>query len=145
MPMDTTNSQTSSQTNPAAEPAAPLAAAPLQPSQEAVAQPVTATTSPVEGSAGELEGTTAQSRGVPTNQRPNIAQPDSQGSNVVNGIKLPPLPEIKPVGPSFFGYKPPKWAHDFEYVRAQKGKGAESDSKTWLLYMVDRLLKMHSR
>lgn len=50
----------------------------------------------------------------------------------------------KPRGPQFFGYKPPKWAHDFDYVRQHKGKGKISDSKTWLLYTVDRILKSHS-
>ncbi len=50
----------------------------------------------------------------------------------------------KPQGPSFFGYKPPKWAHDFDYVRVNKGKGKPEDAKTWLLHTVDRLLKVHS-
>lgn len=51
---------------------------------------------------------------------------------------------IKKVKPSFFGYRPPKWAHDFEYVRRNKGKGDPSDADTWSLYLVDRVLKKFS-
>ncbi|MFW5702447.1 MAG: hypothetical protein ACOCXP_00585 [Candidatus Dojkabacteria bacterium] len=58
-----------------------------------------------------------------------------------------PLPENKtdlPEGPKFFGYKPPKWAKDYDYVRSRKGKGKIGDGDTWLLFTVDRLLKKHS-
>jgi hypothetical protein len=59
-------------------------------------------------------------------------------------IKLPPVTTPKPKGPSFFGYRPPKWANNFEYIRDNKGKGSAGEAKTWLLYTVDRLLKIHS-
>ncbi len=54
------------------------------------------------------------------------------------------IEKIEPIKPSFFGYRVPKWANDFEYIRKNKGKGDPSDSKTWTLFMVDRLLKKHS-
>lgn len=76
----------------------------------------------------------------------------SQKDKIVDEVANNPAPQAvapdviasKPKGPSFFGYKPPKWAHDFDYVRMNKGKGKPGDSKTWLLHTVDRLLKMHS-
>jgi hypothetical protein len=94
----------------------------------------------------------------PTIQQPAV-QLDAAGMNVqpsettdmaaaqppaVIPMKLPPIVTPKPQGPSFFGYKPPKWAFDFDYIRSNKGKGESNDSKTWLLYMIDRLLKKHS-
>jgi hypothetical protein len=52
--------------------------------------------------------------------------------------------ENSTAGPTFYGYKPPKWAKDHEYVRQEKGKGSDSDSQTWQLYLIDRLLRKHS-
>lgn len=135
-------------------PLAPANALPTVPQQQAAQQseqalqqpgqgqtassnnPMSAVISMGEEAAGSQQTSPASAQGMP----PTATQKPSSG-----GIKLPPLPEIKPQGPSFFGYRPPKWAHDFEYVRQNKGKGSESETKTWLLYMVDRLLKMHSR
>lgn len=73
-----------------------------------------------------------------------IAQAQSQSQQSAEPEPIPELKEIKPISPSFFGYKPPKWAHDFDYVRNRKGKGSPSDVETWSLYLVDRLLKKHS-
>lgn len=64
--------------------------------------------------------------------------------DVTPEVVVPKIEVSKPKGPSFFGYKPPKWAHDFDYVRLNKGKGKPGEARTWLLYAVDRLLKMHS-
>jgi hypothetical protein len=68
------------------------------------------------------------------------AQPAQQPA----AAQTPNIPELAPVGPSFFGYKAPKWAKDFDYVRNNQGKGSEHDSDTWLVTMIDRLLKKHS-
>jgi len=56
------------------------------------------------------------------------------------------LPEIKkPAGPKLFGYRPPNWATDYNYVKTNKGKGKDSESNTWLLLLIDRVLKVHSK
>lgn len=66
-------------------------------------------------------------------------------NNSKNNEELQELQEIKKVKPTFFGYRPPKWANDFDYVRQNRGKGSPSDSETWVLYNVDRLLKKFSK
>lgn len=65
-------------------------------------------------------------------------------TNTNDAQELPELKDIKPIKPTFFGYRPPSWANDFEHVRNNKGKGDPSDSNTWVLYAVDRLLKKFS-
>ncbi len=84
----------------------------------------------------------------PGQQRPQQSgqqsgqQPSQQQAQL--SPQTPNIPELAPVGPSFFGYKAPKWASDFEHVRNNQGKGSEHDSDTWLVTMIDRLLKKHS-
>lgn len=77
----------------------------------------------------------------PSGEVIQAAQPQSQTPAEIK-VKMPEIPG--PKGPSFFGYRPPKWAHDQEYVREHKGKGKEDEADTWMLYMVDRLLKKHA-
>lgn len=73
-------------------------------------------------------------------QKSKQAQFEQQKKSVEEKI-VAEQPKIKP---TFFGYRPPKWAADFQYVRNNKGKGDPSDSETWMLYAVDRLLKKFS-
>jgi hypothetical protein len=80
-------------------------------------------------------------RELPSMQTNN---PPSQLSREQSDVKKVDINSDKPRGPLFFGYKPPKWVHDFDYVRLNKGQGKVSDAKTWLLYTVDRILKSHS-
>jgi len=45
----------------------------------------------------------------------------------------------------YFGYKiPPSIANDFKLIRKLKGRGDTSFSKTWILMLLDRLLKIRS-
>jgi hypothetical protein len=83
-------------------------------------------------------GQPVASGGQPASQAHQPAQPTQPAAQAPN------IPELAPVGPSFFGYKAPKWASDFEHVRSKQGKGSEHDSDTWLVTMIDRLLKKHS-
>lgn len=77
--------------------------------------------------------------------QPKHAQQQTQPAQPAQpAAQAPNIPELAPVGPSFFGYKAPKWASDFEHVRSNQGKGSEHDSDTWLVTMIDRLLKKHS-
>lgn len=118
---------------------------PLAPAAPAIPVPPEAPVSPApqpEQALVKLQGDTSPTPAAVTQVQaaPQVPQqPQKQPE-----VKLPDLPVMKPVGPSFFGYKVPKWANDFDYVRANKGKGSEDDSDTWLLFTVDRLLKKHS-
>jgi len=44
-----------------------------------------------------------------------------------------------------FGYRPPTWSKDFDYIRNNKGTGAADKTETWLLVFLDRILKKHSK
>ncbi len=47
-----------------------------------------------------------------------------------------------PQGPKFFGYKVSSaLANNFRYIASQKGKGDTESSKTWIVMLLDRLLK----
>jgi hypothetical protein len=87
---------------------------------------------PIEAQPAETTPVTPQPAPAPAEPKPAAAP------------TMVSVPEIKAQGPEFFGYRPPKWANDFEHVRGSKGKGDASDSETWLLFLVDRLLKKHS-
>lgn len=73
----------------------------------------------------------------------DAVQKDPKVANVAK-ISMPPIPEAKVEKPTMFGYKPPVWGKDYEYIKMNKGKGDPSDSETWVLFNLDRLLKMHS-
>ena len=47
--------------------------------------------------------------------------------------------------PKFFGYNvPPKLANDFGLIKSKKGKGSPQKARTWILMLLDRLLKKQS-
>jgi hypothetical protein len=100
------------------------------------------------GEAEPLVSSDSQGQSGQFNQASQSGTSDQSASHQGNQPELPKPVRIeledKPIGPKFFGYKPPKWVHDFDYVRRNKGKGTVNDTETWLLYTVDRLLKMHS-
>jgi hypothetical protein len=83
-----------------------------------------------------LQQQSKQSAPIPTNAKKKQPKRTPQKS------AKPSKPKGK--GPEIYGYRPPKWAKDYEFVRKNKGKGAPGSSKTWLLTNIDRLLKKHS-
>ncbi len=137
------------------EPAAAGQAVPV--GQPAVPEPVRESlpvySNQKSGIVAQPEGGIQQPTTTPSQQSGGLpvapgAQPAGNGQQPAQpaqpAAQAPNIPELAPVGPSFFGYKAPKWASDFEHVRSKQGKGSEHDSDTWLVTMIDRLLKKHS-
>ena len=62
----------------------------------------------------------------------------------------PPIPSVpvapKPQGPKFFGYPiPPSMTSDLSALKKKKGKGETQEAKTWMMILLDRLLRKQSK
>lgn len=74
-------------------------------------------------------------------QKQNLQQQYADQQKQQNPVQPQPQANI----PKYFGYTiPPVIAANFNFIRANKGKGDPSSSRTWMLVLLDRMLKMRS-
>ena len=73
-------------------------------------------------------------------QKQPLFRPKKKSKSVKESAEKKEIPPA--LQPKFFGYKPSKkLAGNPQMVKRQAGRGNSSDSKTWLLIFLDRLLK----